>query len=225
MPEYAHSALRCMSCHLDDGHRAKGLPLVGVFARYPQFRARDGRVDLISDRINDCFQRSLNGKALPMESSAMRDIIVYLAWESRGARVLDSAAASRTAQLVGDTARGRALFASTCAECHGADGSGGTYVGPVPPLWGSRSFNIGAGMARQRTMAAFVRGNMPFNAPGTLSDQQAFDVAAFVTSRPRPDFAGKANDWPNGDPPPDVAYPTDAARRKTAPSTTPTGAH
>jgi len=225
LPQFAHSALRCMSCHLDDGHRAKGLPLVGASARYPQYRARDGRIDLITDRINDCFQRSLNGKPLPVESSAMRDIIVYLAWMSRGTRLLDSSTASKITPLTPDTARGRAIFASTCAECHGADGSGGTFVGPVPPVWGERSFNIGAGMARLRTIAGFVRSNMPFNQPGTLSDQQAFDVAAFVVTRPRPDFPGKEKDWPNGDPPPDVAYPTAAAARKAAARTTPTGAH
>ena len=225
LPQYAHSALRCMSCHLDDGHRAKGLPLVGAFARYPQYRARDGRVDLIGDRVNDCFQRSMNGKPLADESSAMRDIIVFLAWNSRGSKVMDSATGVKLAPLTPDTAHGRAIFASTCAECHGADGQGGTFVGPVPPLWGERSFNIGAGMARLRTMAAFVRYNMPFNRPGTLSDQQAFDVAAFVITRPRPDFAGKEKDWPNGDPPPDVAYPTTAAARKAAARSTPNGAH
>jgi len=225
LPQYARSALRCMSCHLDDGRRAKGLPLVGTFARYPQYRARDGRVDLITDRVNDCFQRSLNGKPLPVESSAMRDIIVYLAWVSRRTRVLDSGVAAKRPVLVPDTARGHAIFATICAQCHGADGNGGTYLGPVPPLWGNRSFNIGAGMARLRTIAAFVRYNMPFNHPGTLTDQQAFDVAAFVISRPRPDYPGKEKDWPNGDPPPDVAYPTAAAARKAAARSTPTGAH
>jgi thiosulfate dehydrogenase len=139
--------------------------------------------------------------------------------------VLDSAGGVKIAPLSGDTARGRAIFASICAQCHGANGNGGTFIGPVPPLWGERSFNIGAGMARLRTLAAFVRHNMPFNQPGTLSDQQAFDVAAYVISRPRPDLAGKEKDWPNGDPPPDVAYPTDAAARKATARSTPTGAH
>jgi thiosulfate dehydrogenase len=71
-------------------------------------------------------------------------------------------------------------------------------------------------MARVRTAASFIRDNMPFDRPGTLTDQQAFDVAAFVVAQPRPDFSGKERDWPNGDPPPDVAYPTQAATRKAA---------
>ena len=70
------------------------------------------------------------------------------------------------------------------------------------------SYNIGAGMTRVRTAAEFISRNMPFDAPGTLTDRQAFDVAAYVNAHPRPDFRGKENDWPNGNPPPDVAYPT-----------------
>jgi len=63
-------------------------------------------------------------------------------------------------------------------------------------------------MTRVRTAAEFISRNMPFDAPGTLTDRQAFDVAAYVNAHPRPDFRGKENDWPNGNPPPDVAYPT-----------------
>jgi thiosulfate dehydrogenase len=81
-----------------------------------------------------------------------------------------------------------------------------------PPLWGPGSFNIGSGMARVRVMAAFVRRQMPFDQPGTISPQQAFDVAAFIGAKPRPDFAGKERDWPNGDPPVDVSYRTTARR-------------
>jgi thiosulfate dehydrogenase len=71
-------------------------------------------------------------------------------------------------------------------------------------------------MARLRTAASFIRHNMPYDLPGTLTDQQAFDVAAYVNSHPRPDLAGKENDWPNGDAPPDAAYPTRASGRRVA---------
>jgi thiosulfate dehydrogenase len=83
----------------------------------------------------------------------------------------------------------------------------------APPLWGGKSFNIGAGMARQWTAAAFVRRNMPSDRPGTISAQDAADVAGWVVSRPRPDFPGKERDWPRGDAPPDVAYTTNHGRR------------
>jgi thiosulfate dehydrogenase len=67
-------------------------------------------------------------------------------------------------------------------------------------------------MARVRTAAAFIRHNMPFDKPGTLTDQQAMDLAAYVTSQPRPDFPGKEKDWPEGGAPPDVPYRTLGAR-------------
>jgi thiosulfate dehydrogenase len=69
-------------------------------------------------------------------------------------------------------------------------------------------------MARVRTAAEFIRGSMPFDQPGTLTDQQAFDVAAYVNAQSRPDYRGKEADWPSGDPPPDAAYPTRAAQQK-----------
>src|SRR6266498_1046807 len=108
-------------------------------------------------------------------------------------------------RLKGHTARGRQLFAVTCVPCHGPNGNGSAVA---PPLWGPHSFNIGAGMARVNTAAAYIHQLMPRNKPGSLTPQQAYDVAAYVTTRPRPDFPGKERDWPYGDAPPDVVYPT-----------------
>ena len=210
--------LRCVSCHLDEGRRPTG-SWVGVFARYPQYRARSGTVETIEYRINDCFRRSMNGAALDPGGADMRDIVAYLAFLSRDAAVAPPSASpgpsgrlEKWAAFTADPAAGALVYAGVCAKCHGRDGQG-TAV--APPLWGPGAYNIGAGMSRVRTAAAFVRDNMPFDQPGTLSDQQALDVAAYVSGRPRPDFAGKERDWPNGDPPPDVAYPTSAAQRKT----------
>jgi thiosulfate dehydrogenase len=217
LPKNDGSALRCVSCHLDQGRRANG-SWIGSFARFPQYRARRGAVELIEDRVNDCFARSLNGKGLDPASADMKDIVAYLAFLSwRSSVGLPPAGPNarlvRFASLTADTAAGHQTFGTACAPCHGPDGQG-TPV--APPLWGSKSFNIGAGMARVRTAASFVRDNMPFDQPGTLTDQQAFDVAAFVVAQPRPDFPGKQFDWPHGDPPPDVAYPTLAAAKKPA---------
>jgi thiosulfate dehydrogenase len=222
LPDHVGNALRCTSCHPDAGTRAYASPWVGVYARFPQYRARSGRVDLLEDRINDCFERSMNGRAIPAQGRDMRDIVAYMAWLSRGVPVgadVPGQGLPKMTPLPGDTTRGAQLFAAQCARCHGAGGEG-TVV--APPTWGPRSFNIGAGMARLRTAAAFVRYNMPYDRPGTLTDQQAFDVAAYITSRPRPDFPGKEKDWPNGDPPPDVAYETVAAKIKAStPRTSP----
>ena len=220
LPAHVGNALRCTSCHLDAGRRENG-SWVGSFARFPQYRSRRGAVELIEDRVNDCFRRSLNGTALAADGPDMRDIVAYLAFLSRRTPVgppVPNTRLQRFAALRADTAAGRETFGTECARCHGPGGEG-TVI--APPLWGPQSFNIGAGMARVRTAASFIRDNMPFDRPGSLTDQQAFDVAAFVVARPRPDFPGKEYDWPNGDPPPDVAYPTRAGSRKAAGRPTP----
>jgi thiosulfate dehydrogenase len=215
LPDRVGNRLRCVSCHLDEGRRESGT-WIGVFARFPQYRARSGTIETIEYRVNDCFRRSMNGAPLDPASRDMADIVAYFAFLSHGVTVAPPAQApgarlQRWAAFAADTAAGARLFATVCAKCHAADG-GGTAV--APPLWGPASYNVGAGMARVRTAADFIRATMPFDQPGTLTDQQAFDVAAYVNGRPRPDFRDKNNDWPNGDPPPDVAYPTRAAQQK-----------
>ncbi|MGI8618400.1 MAG: c-type cytochrome [Gemmatimonadaceae bacterium] len=213
LPEHVGNKLRCTSCHFDDGTRANVMPWMGVYGQFPQYRARAGGVQIIEDRINDCFERSMNGKALPHDSPALRDMIAYLAFLSLGipsGAQVDGQGLPPLKPLQGDTVRGAAIYASTCARCHGANGEGGA----APPAWGPESYNIGAGMARVRTAAAFVRAAMPYDTPGILTDQEAFDVATYVNTRPRPDLPGKELDWPKGDPPPDVAYETRAAAKK-----------
>jgi len=76
----------------------------------------------------------------------------------------------------------------------------------APPVWGHGSYNIGAGMARVSVAAAFIKSNMPRGWGWSLTDDEAFDVAAYINSQPRPDFPGKARDWPNGGKPADVPY-------------------
>jgi thiosulfate dehydrogenase len=207
LPQHVGNRLQCVSCHPDNGTRKNVMPWVGVYARFPQYRSRAAGVQLIEDRINDCFKRSMNGTPLVPESRDMRDIVSYLAFLSSGYPVfaeVEGQSFPRVPPLDGDTTRGAATFAAKCSVCHGVDGAG-TDV--FPALWGPGSYNIGAGMARVRTAAAFIKVAMPQTAPGTLTDQEAYDLAAYINSRPRPDFPGKELDWPNGDPPPDVAYP------------------
>jgi thiosulfate dehydrogenase len=214
LPQYVGNDLNCMSCHLDQGTRPNGLTLVGVYARFPQYNGRAARVFNLEDRINGCFQRSMNGKPLPHDDPAMRDMVAWMAHASRGVAVGDTVPGQglpRPQATSGDTIAGAEIWRTTCAVCHGLDGEG-TPV--APPTWGPRSFNIGAGMARLRTAAGFIRHNMPFDRPGSLSDSQAVNVAAYLISRPRPDFAGKEEDWPYGGAPVDVAYPVKSQRLK-----------
>jgi thiosulfate dehydrogenase len=207
LPAHVGNRLQCVNCHPDNGTRRNAMPWVGVYARFPQYRSRVGGIQIIEDRINDCFKRSMNGKPLVPESRDMRDIIAYMAFLSTGYPVFANVKGQSVPpvpQLPGDTVRGAATFTAKCSVCHGADGAG-TDV--FPALWGPGSYNIGAGMARLRNAAAFIKVAMPQTAPGTLTDQEAYDLATYINTRPRPDFAGKELDWPKGDPPPDVAYP------------------
>ncbi len=216
LPDFVGNKLQCVSCHAADGTQKNAMPLVGVYARFPQYRGRFGGTQIIDDRINDCFKRSMNGKALDPQSRDMRDMVAYMAFLSLGYPVgaeVDGQGFPRVDPLPGDTVRGAALFATKCIACHGTNGEGSEVA---PPVWGPHSYNIGAGMARVRTAAGFIKELMPQIAPRTLTAQEAFDLATYINTRPRPDFAGKEQDWPYGDPPPDVAYPTDAAARKKA---------
>ena len=219
LPGNVGNDLQCTSCHLDAGTRAFAMPWVGVYARFPQERARSGAVELLEDRINDCFKRSLHGRPLNPASREMRDIVSYMRWLSTGIPVGQRVAGQGIDSVRGvvpDTTNGRRVFLEQCARCHGPRGEGmpGQNGLPyAPPLWGARSFSIGAGMARRGVAAAFVRRNMPYDRPGTIEAQDAMDVAGWVVAQPRPDFAGKENDWPRGDAPADAAYKTKAGRR------------
>jgi cytochrome c/uncharacterized membrane protein YfcA len=209
LPQNTPTTLRCVSCHLDGGRRAGVVSMLGSYARYPRLTVRENRVASIEDRVNFCLTRSLSGRPLPNDSRDMRDMVRYLAYLSTGVKhedwVRGEGLPNPVPILATDTARGARVYTSTCARCHGVDGEG---TGSIPALWGPRSYDIGASMARVGVAATFIRRAMPYDQPGTLTDQEAYDVAAFVLSHPRPDYPGKAGDWPKGDAPTDVPYLT-----------------
>ncbi|MDQ6738362.1 MAG: c-type cytochrome [Gemmatimonadota bacterium] len=208
MPEYVGAGLRCFSCHLENGTRPNAIPLVGAYVRYPNYASRDDRVISIQDRVNNCFQRSLAGRRVPVDDPRMTAIVMYLAVMSRGVRVGSHVAGEGMPMLAmrsGDTARGSAIFTARCARCHGMDGQG---IPPATALWGPRSYAIGASLARLERAATFIRHNMPFDSAGVLDDQQAFDVASYVLTHARPDSPDKQSDWSRGGAPADVPYAT-----------------
>jgi thiosulfate dehydrogenase len=210
LPKYVHSNMRCTSCHQNDGTKVSSVPLTGSHARFPKYNTRSGKVISLADRVNFCMTRSLAGQALPADSREMNDILTYLAFISRDVptgRKLTSVDGLIPMKdtLAGDTLRGRQLYAVSCALCHQADGSGKS---PIPALWGSQSYAIGASMARAERAASFISHNMPQTAPGSLTPQNAFDLAAYINSHPRPDSPQKENDWPTGGAPRDVPYAT-----------------
>lgn len=209
LPEYTPSTLNCSSCHLDAGKEPYAAPLVGSYARFPKWMPRTGAIVTIQERVNYCFTRSLGGSKLPMDSQEMVDIVNYIAWLSTGIPVgthIEAENLPTLPKLEGDPARGEALFGQKCVACHQATGEG--VPGAFPALWGPRSYSIGASMAREERAASFIKLFMPQNARGSLTEQEAYDLSAYINSHPRPDSPAKELDWPEGGTPYDVPYDT-----------------
>ncbi|MCW0202181.1 MAG: c-type cytochrome [Rhodanobacter thiooxydans] len=220
LPNNVGNKLNCASCHLNAGTVADGSPYVGVSAFFPSYATRAGRVITLEERINGCFQRSMHGKPLPITSDEMKAMVAYFDWMKRETKPEDKVEGRGVGKvdqtLIPNTENGKRIYAAQCALCHGANGEGvrnakGEMV--YPPLWGGESFNIGAGMARTYTAAAFVKRNMPIAfgthfplGQGGLTDQEAVDVAEYFTHMDRPDFAPKGKDWPNDKKPADARY-------------------
>ena len=182
---YVGNQMSCKDCHLSGGRAEYSAPLVGMPGLFPAYNKRAGRVITLAERIQQCFVRSENGKPPAANSEAMRALLAYFNWISRGQpKPYPGRGLVKLPALQGNRERGAHIYAKQCSICHGDAGSGMPPV--LPPLWGATSFNDGAGMAQVAKMAAFVQHNMPQNAPGSLTPQQAYDVAAYVDSQPRP---------------------------------------
>ncbi len=208
---FAGNNLACASCHLEAGTKQYGLPFQGVYADFPNYRARSGAVGTIEDRIQGCMTRSMNGKPLPPAGPEMTALVAYMKFLSDGRPVgapTPGRGAGRMTELTraADPARGKEIYEQNCVACHGANGLG-QRVGEVgdaqgytfPPLWGDDSFNDGAGMDRLIGAANFIHSNMPngttWQAPA-LSEQDAWDVGAYMQSQPRPQKANLDRDYP-----------------------------
>ncbi len=204
---YVGNALNCTNCHLDAGLNPNAASFVGISVLYPEYRARADRQMSLADRINECFERGMNGKALPSDSTKLAAIVAYIEWLSQnvppGSTVPWRGIPRITTTRQPDPAKGKNVFAGKCAFCHGTNGQG---TMAAPPLWGPRSYNIGAGMARVGVAASFIKANMPRGWGWTVMDDEAFDVAAYINGQPRPDFPGKVHDWPKGGKPADAPY-------------------
>lgn len=185
--------LNCSNCHLDGGRLAGSAPLWAAYTAYPAYRSKNKKVNSLGMRLQGCFRFSENGKVPALDSKTIVDLEAYAYW-------LATAAPTR-AHLAGrgyptlpeppkppSYQAGAAVYQANCALCHGASGEGQSARGRVvfPPLWGPNAFNWGAGMGSVKNAAEFVHANMPFGAVGTLSVQQAWDVARYIDSQERP---------------------------------------
>ncbi len=202
------NGMNCQNCHLEAGTKPWGNNYGAVASTYPKYRDRSGKVESIVKRVNDCLERSLNGHALDSNSQEMRAFVSYIQWlgkdvpigsKPKGSGIMDLQKLHRSA----DVAKGKMIFLVTCARCHGKEGEGQKVVTSqlylYPPLWGKNSYNTGAGLYRISRLAGFVKNNMPnpvnYHQP-QLSNEEAWDVAAFINSQPRPGF-DNSKDWPN----------------------------
>lgn len=201
--------LACASCHMDSGQQPGTLSLMQSASKYPAFSGRDGIEGDLADRINGCMQRSMNGRPLDKDSIPMRAMISYI--QDLGRRYEASGESVRTAPeppAFAEPARrasveqGGVVYRDRCQVCHGPNGEGLKLTGDLadgylfPPLWGPDSYNIGAGMARVLTAARFIKARMPLGKP-TLTDDEAFDVSAYINAQERPGMANLEKDYPD----------------------------
>ena len=205
--KHISNGMNCQNCHLDAGTKIWGNNYSAVAATYPKYRERSGSIESIYKRVNDCLKRSLNGTGLDTASNEMQAIKAYILWlgksipkgkKVRGVGITDLTYMQRAA----DPVSGKNVYTQKCQSCHKENGEGvldpDTLSYQYPPLWGTHSYNNGAGLYRLSRLAGYVKSNMPFGASydaPQLTDEEAWDVAAYINSQPRP-VKDLSKDWP-----------------------------
>ncbi|HTV86269.1 MAG TPA: c-type cytochrome [Dyella sp.] len=190
---YVGNQLNCENCHLDAGRLAHSAPLWGAYPLYPAYRSKNHHVNTFAERLQGCFNYSMNGKAPALGDPVLVALESYAYWMSKGepiGRSLPGRGYPKLTKpaLAPDYGRGEAVFKRDCAFCHGGDGQGQQAAGRTvfPPLWGPESFNWGAGMEQVNNAAGFIKANMPLGRGNTLTDQDAWDVAYYMDAHERP---------------------------------------
>ena len=186
---YVGNKMSCGHCHIESGTVAGGIPLVGVPGMFPVYRDREKTVITFEERIEQCFQRSEHGHRVPNDNPIMVGLVAYAQWLSKDqvtGHPFPGRGLVKLPELNSDRDRGGEIYALQCALCHGADGAGKPPA--IPAVWGPNAYDDGAGMNDVAKMAAFVQHNMPQTDPGSLTPQEAYDVAAFINSKPHEPF-------------------------------------
>ncbi|NMM47580.1 c-type cytochrome [Marinigracilibium pacificum] len=209
--QFSGNNLACKNCHLESGKKIGSGSFIGVSNRFPQFRGRENKMGTLPERINGCLERSMNGSTMPENSHEMQSIIAYIDWLSENVpdNVQELYKGYKNINIPirkADTIAGKKVFEVHCTPCHGFNGLGTKIAGSkttkylYPPLAGPDSYNDGAGMHRVITAAEFIKYNMPlgvnYDNP-LLTDEEAYDVAAYINSLPRPEKANKEADFPD----------------------------
>ncbi len=191
--QFGGNGLGCQSCHLDAGSRPYGLNYFSAHARYPQYRSREGKILTLGDRVNNCIERPLNGKPMPLDSKEMVAILAYMQWLGKNVPVGGNVPGDRLKDITlldrpADPVKGQVIYQKHCTRCHGDEGQGVAKPDGIayvyPPLWGPMSYQPGSSMHRLIKSAQFIKYNMPFDLARwdkpVLTDEEAMDVAAYV---------------------------------------------
>ncbi len=201
------NGMNCQNCHLDAGTKPYGNNYAAVFTTYPKYRARSGGIEDIYKRVEDCFERSLNGKAPARGSKELEAMVAYINYTGSNVKKGQKPKGSGIYELkfldrAADPAKGKIAYAAKCQSCHQLNGEGVLNEDKVsyqyPPLWGKNAYNQGAGLYRISRFAGYIKANMPFGATykePQLTDEEAWDIAAYVNSMPHP-TKDISKDWP-----------------------------
>lgn len=200
------NGMNCQNCHLDAGAKLFGNNFANFISSYPKMSDRSGKTEPATERIAECFERSLAGKVPDTSGKEVQAILAYMKWIGKDVKKGQKLFGTGTEKLAfpdlaANPAKGRAVFVMKCQSCHGTNGEGllaadkKSYI--YPPLWGKNSYNDGAGLYRLANFAGFAKNNMPYGATyqtPQLTDEEAWNVAAFVNSQPRP-HKDQHKDW------------------------------
>jgi thiosulfate dehydrogenase len=188
------NGMNCQNCHLEAGTKPWGLNYGSVYSSYPKFRERSGSLETIYKRVNDCMERSLNGKALDTNSKEMKAIYAYIKWlgndVTKGKNVKGSGIEILPyLKTAASPTEGKISYVQNCQRCHGANGegvmdsTGNMYL--YPPVWGKHSYNDAAGLFQLSKLAGFIKNNMPNGInyhTSSISIQDAWNLAAYINA-------------------------------------------
>jgi len=203
------NGMNCQNCHLNAGNQPWGNNYGGVYSTYPKYRDRSGQIETIYKRVADCMERSLNGKAVDSNSKEFTAIYAYIKWLGKNVKMNEKPVGSGIEKIpylnrAANPEKGHVVYTNKCQICHGNNGqgqmmaNGQEYI--YPPVWGENSYNDAAGLYRISNLAGYIKNNMPYlqtsHEKPQLTNEQSWDVAAYINSKPRPHM-DQSKDWPN----------------------------
>ena len=178
--KFVGNDLNCSSCHLDAGRRPDSAPMWAAYVLYPAYRAKNGHVNTLAERLQGCFRYSMNGKPPAADDPVLTALQTYMFWlaskaptgvtlEGQGYRSYPR----RRRRPTTCVAKRFTPSTAPCAMALKARARRTASTGSSR-LMGADSFNWGAGMHQIGNAAGFIKANMPLGQAGMLSDQEAW---------------------------------------------------